>query len=106
MKKLTIFAVLTMLSACAQSAARIQPEVTSASLYTGWQCSQLHREATAVDAELYAATQTQRTAVTADVVSVLLIGIPLSGGGVKQEIAALKGQQLRLQASLEQEGCA
>ncbi len=104
-KQAGVFAGLATLAACAQPVARIAPEVTSSARYAGWHCAQLHSEQAQVGVALAAATKTQKRAVTEDTFSVLLIGLPISGGGVPKEIASLKGRQIALEDTRLRRGC-
>jgi len=94
-----------LVSACAQTANQIPPEVTSAIRYSNRACPALLTETTRVEAALAAASRTQNKAATTDILSVFLIGIPLSGGGNPLEISQLKGRQQELRATLENRRC-
>lgn len=105
MKHLFFGAALLFVSACAQPVARIAPEVSSTAHYGGWRCNALLLERHQVAISLAKAAKVQERAVATDVMSTLLIGIPVSGGGVADEIAQLKGRQLELQGGLQAGQC-
>ena len=94
-----------LVSACAQTADQIAPEVTSAIRYSNWACPALSQEFQQVAGALSVASQSQNRAAKTDFLSVFLIGIPVSGGGNPQEVSQLKGQQLELRATLEIRQC-
>lgn len=91
MKKLLIVALLP-LAACAQPVHRIAPQVTSSAGFAELQCTTLRREHNRLSYELAQASLVQEEAVRRDEMAVLLLGFPITGGGLNREIAELKGQ--------------
>ncbi|WP_102227034.1 hypothetical protein [Acidimangrovimonas sediminis] len=93
------------LAACALPPGQIAPDVTKAPDYDGWSCTALSREQSRLDSALTQLSRTQQTAVAADVMTVFLVGIPLSGGGKNKEIAAAKGADVNLARRRAVAGC-
>jgi hypothetical protein len=96
------------LSSCAAPPEAIAPSYVSPISYDSLSCPDLSAEAARVDAALAQASQQQEQAHGSDVVSVLLIGVPvstLSGTNVAPQVASLKGQQQAIHIALVQKHC-
>jgi hypothetical protein len=94
-----------LLSACAPHASEISPAPISEARYDGWGCAKLKKEQTFVDDSLARVSADQDHAADHDTLMVLLIGVPTSGGGVKGEVADLKGQQIAIHKAMLDQGC-
>ena len=105
MKKLIIAALCFSLAACAERAANIEPAAISTAKYDGWNCSKLAQEAAFVDEALVRAEGVQDDAADQDALMVFLIGVPTSGGGIKSEVARLKGEKQALRRARVERGC-
>ena len=95
-----ILAALLSLAACAPHAANISPAPISTARYDGWSCAKLAKETSFVDSSLARVSADQDSAADTDTLMVILIGVPTSGGGVKGQVADLKGQQIALHEAL------
>lgn len=104
-KPLTILIMALSVAGCAQSANQVQASYISTARYDGWNCNKLQREYIFVEEALIRSSKTQDDAATTDALMVFLIGIPTSGGGVKGEVARLKGQREALRQSARDAGC-
>jgi hypothetical protein len=93
------------LVACAQYAAEIPPAAISESRYDDWSCPKPKKEQAFVDAALVRVSADQDQAAGRDTLMVALIGVPTSGGGVKGQVADLKGQQIALHEALRDHNC-
>jgi hypothetical protein len=89
-----------LLSACAPHASEITPAAISSAQYDGWNCTKLTKEKTFVDDALTRTSADQDNAADHDALMVFLIGVPTSGGGVRGEVARLKGQQIALHEAM------
>ncbi|MBL1242494.1 MAG: hypothetical protein COB13_011640 [OCS116 cluster bacterium] len=106
MKKILAILILSMtITSCAQKAEHVQASYISTTRYDGWKCSKLRKEYMFVEEALIRSSKTQDDAASTDVVMVILIGLPTSGGGIKNEIASLKGQREALRQSARDAGC-
>jgi hypothetical protein len=111
MKPLTLritvvaFATAGLLSACAPYAHDIAPAPISGARYDGWSCSKLAKEQSFVDTSLTRVSADQDHSANNDALMVLLIGVPTSGGGVKSQVADLKGQQIAMHDEILQAEC-
>ena len=85
------------MSACAPYAREITPAAISDARYDGWSCSKLGKEKAFLDESLTRVSADQDSAASHDAWMVFWIGVPTSGGGVKGEVARLKGEQNALQ---------
>jgi hypothetical protein len=65
----------------------------------------LSKEKTFVDDALTRTSADQDNAADHDALMVFLIGVPTSGGGVRGEVARLKGEQLALHEAMLDSGC-
>ena len=90
---------------CAQRAANIAPAHISAAKYADWDCKRLLDEKTFVDNALPKASSQQDAAADSDAMMVFLIGVPTSGGGIKSEVARLKGEQEALRNVIRDKDC-
>jgi hypothetical protein len=104
-KQILLLAVLVMLSACAPYASNISPSPISSARYDGWNCNKLRAEQKFVEDSLVRVSADQDSAATTDIWMVILIGVPTSGGGVKGEVARLKGEQIALHNAMLMAGC-
>jgi hypothetical protein len=91
--------------ACAQYASEISPAPISDARYDGWSCAKLNKEQAFVDTSLVRVGADQDDAANRDAVMVFLIGVPTSGGGVKGQVADLKGQQIAIHNALRDHSC-
>ena len=102
MKTITMIALLTLTTACAQAPSAIQP-VSMQGAYGNTSCSNA-RTILAKEQQAYEVLAAQQNnAVAGDAIGVLLIGVPVSSltkSDVTGEIAANKGKRLALQAKL------
>jgi hypothetical protein len=73
--------------------------------YDGWSCPKLKKEQSFVEASLVRVSADQDNAASNDALMVFLIGVPTSGGGVKSQVADLKGQQIALHNALLESNC-
>jgi len=73
--------------------------------YDGWSCDKLTYEQKFVEDSLIRAIADQDSAATTDIWMVILIGVPTSGGGIKGEVARLKGEQIAIHNAMMQAGC-
>jgi hypothetical protein len=96
---------LLVLTACAPHSRDISPAPISDSRYDGWGCAKLEKEQAFVDDSLTRVSADEDHAADHDAWMVFLIGVPTSGGGVKGEVADLKGQQNALHEALLDQGC-
>jgi len=97
-----------VLIGCAPRAADIAPAYVSPLKYMGddWTCEKLIMEATYVGEALIRVSGDQDNAANRDAWTVFLIGVPVSGGGNKTEVARLKGEQEALRQALRDKDCA
>ncbi len=98
-------AILALVAACAPRADEITPAAISTSQYAGWDCGRLAREKAFTDEALTRASDEQDSAARRDAMTVFLIGVPVSGGGIKGEVARLKGNQEAIRRTLVAQGC-
>jgi hypothetical protein len=105
MKLITIAVMLGLLSACAPYAHDITPAAISSARYDGWACAKLTKEQAFVDTALTRVSADQDRSANNDALMVFLIGVPTSGGGVKSQVADLKGQQVALHDAMLQADC-
>ncbi len=106
MKKLVLVsALLALVCACAPRADEITPAAISTSQYVGWGCERLAREKAFTDEALTRASDEQDSAARRDAMTVFLIGVPVSGGGVKGEVARLKGNQEAIRRTMVARDC-
>src|SRR3954447_3886484 len=96
---------LLTLTACAPHASEIAPMPISDVRYDGWACEKLRKEQTFVETSLVRVSSDQDSAADRDALMVFLIGIPTSGGGVKTQVADLKGQSGALHSALMGHSC-
>src|SRR6478672_11579183 len=96
MKTVGLILLLGLLSACAPYASDISPAPISSARYDGWSCSKLAKEQAFIDSSLARVSADQDHSANNDALMVFLIGVPTSGGGVKGQVADLKGQQIAL----------
>jgi hypothetical protein len=92
-------------AACAPYASEISPAPISEARYDGWDCSKLSKEQTFVEESLARVSADQDHAASHDALMVFLIGVPTSGGGVKGQVADLKGQMDALHTAMMSHGC-
>ena len=92
-------------AACAEKAQNIEPAAISTAKYDGWNCTKLAKEAAFVDEALVRAAGVQDDAASEDAFMVFLIGVPTSGGGIKSEVARLKGEKIALRRARLERGC-
>jgi len=103
--RLLTIPTLALLSACAQSPDAIAP-VSMGNAFAAMTCQDARNELTAESATLAALSAAQQSAVTGDVIGVVLIGVPTSslmGGDKAGLIAFSKGKIIALQLRLA--GC-
>ena len=93
------------LAACAPHASEIAPAPISDARYDGWSCEKLKKEQAFVDTSLVRVSGDKDSAANRDALMVFLIGVPTSGGGVKSQVADLKGQQVALHPAMLEHGC-
>lgn len=98
-------AATLLLTACAPYASNITPSAISAARYDAWGCKKLTMEQQFVEESLARVSADQDSAATTDAWMVFLIGIPTSGGGVKGEVARLKGEQIAIHRAMLDAGC-
>lgn len=97
--------VIVALTSCAPRASEISPAPISALRYDGWSCEKLKKEQAFVEAALTRVSADQDQAADRDALMVFLIGVPTSGGGVKGQVADLKGQKDALHHALMGQDC-
>lgn len=100
-----VAAASLILCACAPHARNIAPSPISSARYDGWSCKKLGKEAAFVDDSLARVSADQDKSASNDAWMVFLIGVPTSGGGVKGEVARLKGEQNALHSAMLDRGC-
>src|SRR5262245_678662 len=100
-----VFLVTLSLAGCAPFASNITPSAISYMRYDGWSCDKLIYEQKFVEDSLTRASADQDSAATTDIWMVILIGVPTSGGGIKGEVARLKGEQIAIHNAMMQAGC-
>ena len=106
MKRFVVVAItLLVLASCAQRAELVEPAAISTAKYDGWSCTKLSKEKAFVDEALVRASASQDRAADNDAMMVFLIGVPTSGGGIKGEVARLKGEQEALRRSMVETSC-
>jgi hypothetical protein len=105
MRTYIALAVVAGLAACAPKAENIEPAAISTSAYEGWDCRRLAREKAFTDEALVRASDTQDRAASTDALMVFLIGVPTSGGGIKGEVARLKGNQEAIRRTMVLQNC-
>lgn len=106
MKKILVVLLIAMsITSCAQRADQVQASYISTTRYDGWKCSKLRKEYIFVEEALIRSSKTQDDAANTDALMVFLIGVPTSGGGIKGEVAALKGQREALRQAARDAGC-
>ena len=111
MRAVSVFALLATaagviaLAGCAPHASDIAPAPISTARYDGWSCPKLRKELTFVEESLARVSADQDHAASNDALMVALIGVPTSGGGVKGQVADLKGQQVALHQALIEDNC-
>ncbi len=93
------------LTACAPHASEIAPAPISALRYDDWSCGKIQKEQAFVEQSLARVSADQDRAADHDALMVFLIGVPTSGGGVKGQVADLKGQQDALHNALRDHNC-
>ena len=98
-------ALSSLLVGCAPYARDISPAPISTARYDGWDCPKLQKEKAFIDEALTRVSADQDGAADHDALMVFLIGVPTSGGGVKGQVADLKGQQVALHEALLDRGC-
>lgn len=94
-----------LLTACAPYAANITPSAISSARYDAWGCNKLKLEQQFVEESLARVSADQDSAARTDTIMVFLIGVPTSGGGVKGEVARLKGEQIAIHRAMLDAGC-
>jgi|SRR5262245_19104789 hypothetical protein len=104
-KLLDIALALSLLAGCAPRAANISPSAISSARYDGWTCEKLKKEQAFVEESLTRASADQDSAANTDVWTVIVIGVPISGGGIKGEVARLKGEQIAIHRALLDGDC-
>ena len=104
-KMLFCFALASLIAACAPRASEIAPAPISALRYDGWSCEKLKKEQAFVENALVRVSADQDQAADRDALMVFLIGVPTSGGGVKGQVADLKGQKDALHNALMGQDC-
>lgn len=100
-----VFSAFLVLASCAEKAANIEPAAISTARYDGWNCSKLRKEKAFVDDALVRTSADQDKAADNDALMVVLIGVPTSGGGIKGEVARLKGEQEALRRAMVERSC-
>ena len=100
-----LLAALLFLVGCAPYASNITPSAISSARYDGWSCDKLRAEQRFVEESLTRVSADQDSAAGNDILMVILIGVPTSGGGVKGEVARLKGEQIALHHAMVQANC-
>jgi hypothetical protein len=102
---ISALALACLLGGCAPYSRDISPAPISDARYDGWDCPKLSKEQAFVNSALTRVSADQDGAADHDALMVFLIGVPTSGGGVKGEVADLKGQQIALHEALLNRGC-
>ena len=105
LKRPLIFIPILLIVGCAERAANIEPSYISSEKYGTWNCTSLIKEKSFVDNSLPQASASQDAAADNDALMVFLIGVPTSGGGIKSEVARLKGEQEALRRAIRDENC-
>jgi hypothetical protein len=111
LRKSTISSVLIgflsvfTISGCAQKASNINPAYISQQRYSDWSCEKLVKEKSFIDDALPRVSAQQDAAADNDALMVFLIGVPTSGGGVKSEVARLKGEQEAVRQVIRDKNC-
>jgi len=105
LKTVLYFLLFVALCGCAQYASEISPAAISDARYDGWSCEKLKKEQAFVDTSLVRVSTDQDHAASHDALMVFLIGVPTSGGGVKGQVADLKGQQTALHDAQRDNNC-
>ena len=100
MRTLISFVVLALVCGCAPYASNISPSPISSARYDGWNCEKLRKEQQFVEESLARVSSDQDSAASSDIWMVILIGVPTSGGGVKGEVARLKGEQIAIHEAI------
>jgi hypothetical protein len=92
-------------TSCAPHASEISPAPISAARYDDWRCEKLQKEQAFVEQSLVRVSADQDHAAKNDALMVFLIGVPTSGGGVKGQVAELKGEQNALRDAIRDHNC-
>ncbi|GFO75667.1 hypothetical protein BPLS_P3010 [Bathymodiolus platifrons methanotrophic gill symbiont] len=103
--KYIILVTMIILSGCAKHAIDISPAAISTSRYSGWNCNKLSKELSFVEGAVTRVSAEQDEAADHDALMVFLIGVPTSGGGVKGQVADLKGQAIALHGAQMEMDC-
>ncbi|MGH6977373.1 MAG: hypothetical protein ACREED_10135, partial [Stellaceae bacterium] len=96
---------LLLVEGCAPYSRDISPAAISTARYDGWDCTRLNKEKAFVDESLTRVSADEDTSASHDAWMVFLIGVPTSGGGVKGQVAELKGEQDALGQALLDRNC-
>lgn len=97
--------VVASISACAQPYKSIEPDLPQANSFSQMGCSKMRDQRSKIISELRALEERQEKAVAQDIISVLFIGIPTSGGGKNKEISEAKGQKHSLEKAMTEDNC-
>ena len=90
-----LVATLALVTGCAPWASNLSPSPISSARYEGWNCNKLRAEQKFVEDSLVRVSADQDCGN----------GVPTSGGGVKGEVARLKGEQIALHNAMLMAGC-
>lgn len=103
---ITLIAGLPLL-ACAKTPSNITPVAVPSGEYSEYSCAALSEKQGRIQADLEAASKTQRRKVAGDAVSVGLILVPISkiAGDKEGTIAQLKGEAVAIDRAIDQRGC-
>lgn len=102
-------AAAALLAGCATAPENIAASYVSPVTYQAWTCPQLVEESARIEAALTTASAAQRRTRTNDMVGVALLGLPvasMSGNGVADQIASLRGQQQVVAQTMITKDCA
>ena len=105
MKYLSPILTAILLAACASYTSEIAPAPISATRYDGWGCRKLVKESAFIQESFNRVSAEQDHAANNDALMVFLIGVPTSGGGVKEQVADMKGQQIALHGAMMEQNC-
>lgn len=105
MRTLFLLLTATILTGCASHSHEIAPAPISTTRYDGWGCRKLVKESAFIQDALNRVSAEQDHAADHDTLMVFLIGVPTSGGGVKEQVADMKGQQIALHGAMVEQNC-
>jgi hypothetical protein len=96
------------LTACAPAPGKVKPVPVAAGLYEGLSCPALRAEQARLNASVLALSNKQSGTRSADMVGVVLLGLPvgrMTGNNVADELGKAKGEQAAVNQEIAAKGC-